>query len=176
MNDPGKRWLLKNPGHIENLELLFAIFPDAKIIQTHRDPAKAIPSLVSLLMMLHSVMGEGPTDLRAAIMLRREVAKWAKAVQKADKVRQRHPGQMLDIVHADFHAQPMQQLQRIYDFIGLDIPAETRIAFAQRIEEKPELQRGAHRYSITDYGMTDEEAREPFGDYIKRFDLLEKAK
>ena len=33
-------------------------------------------------------------------------------------------------------------------------------------------QHGVHRYSITDYGMTEEEAREPFGDYIQRFDLL----
>jgi hypothetical protein len=45
-NEPDKRWLLKNPGHIDNLDLLFAIFPGAKVIQTHRDPAKAVPSLV----------------------------------------------------------------------------------------------------------------------------------
>ena len=44
-NDPDKRWLLKNPGHIDNLDLLFGIYPDAKVIQTHRDPAKALPSL-----------------------------------------------------------------------------------------------------------------------------------
>jgi hypothetical protein len=176
MNDPGRRWLLKNPGHIENLDLLFAIFPDAKVIQTHRDPAKAIPSLVSLLMLLHNVMGEGPADLRAAIMLQREVAKWAKAVRKAQEVSARHPGHVLDIVHAEFHRQPMQVLERIYDFIGMDIPDGTRTKFALRIEEKPELQHGVHRYAIADYGMTEEQVREPFSDYIKRFDLLEKAK
>jgi hypothetical protein len=176
MKDPGQRWLLKNPGHIEHLDLLFAVFPDAKVIQTHRDPAKAIPSLVSLLMMLHGIMEEGSAELRSAIMLRREVAKWANAVAKAEKVRQRHPGQVLDIVHAEFHSQPMQQLERIYRFIDMDIPTETRASFAQRIEAKPELQHGAHRYSIADYGMTEAEAREPFGAYIERFDLLEKAK
>ena len=56
----------------------------------------------------------------------------------------------------------------------MDIPDDTRAAMARRIEDKPELARGVHRYSITDYGMTEEQAREPFGDYVQRFDLVEK--
>ncbi|MCW1428669.1 sulfotransferase family protein [Novosphingobium sp. JCM 18896] len=174
MNDPDKRWLLKNPGHIENLDLLFAVYPDAKVIQTHRDPAKAIPSLVSLLMNLHPIYEEGRYDQRAENMLVREVDVWSDAVRRCDKVREQHPGQVLDVVHADFHRDPMGVLERIYAFIDMDIPDDTRAAMAQRIEEKPELARGAHRYSIKDYGMTEEQAREPFGDYVQRFDLLEK--
>ena len=173
MHGPDKRWLLKNPGHIEHLDLLFAVFPDARVIQTHRDPAKAVPSLVSLLMKLHPVMEEGRAEERSKIMLQREVAKWANAVRKADLVRRRHPRQVLDVVHADFHARPMGVLEEIYRFIGWDIPAETRVAMAQRIEEKPELQHGEHRYAIADFGMTEDEARAPFGDYVARYNLLE---
>jgi hypothetical protein len=173
-NEPEKRWLLKNPGHIETLDLLFAVFPDARVIQTHRDPAKAVPSLVSLLMQMHREMEEGRQEQRAHIMLRREVAKWASAVEKCDAVRERHPGQVLDVVHAEFHADPMGVLDKIYGFIGWDIPDATRARFAERIEEKPEMQFGAHRYDIADYGMSEDEAREPFGDYIRRFDLVEK--
>ncbi|MEJ5977713.1 sulfotransferase [Novosphingobium sp. PS1R-30] len=174
MNDPDKRWLLKNPGHIENLDLLFAVYPDAKVIQTHRDPAKAIPSLVSLLMNLHPIYEEGRYDQRAENMLVREVNVWSDAVRRCDRVREQHPGQVLDVVHADFHRDPMGVLERIYAFIDMDIPDDTRAAMAQRIEDKPELARGAHRYAIKDYGMTEEQAREPFGDYIQRFDLVEK--
>lgn len=175
-NEPDKRWLLKNPGHIDNLDLLFAVFPDAKVIQTHRDPAKAVPSLVSLLMNLHPLMEEGRADQRAENMLAREVAKWSGAVRKAEKVREAHPGKVLDVVHADFHRDPMAVIERIYAFIDMDIPGDTRAALAQRIEDKPELARGVHRYSIADYGMTEEEARAPFGDYIQRYDLLEARK
>jgi len=172
-SEPEKRWLLKNPGHIENLDLLFAIFPDAKVIQTHRDPAKAVPSLVSLLMMLHPIMEEGRIEQRGEIMLRREVAKWSNAARKADAMREKYPGKVLDVIHGDFHRDPMGVLERIYAFIDMDIADDTRAAFAQRIAEKPELQHGVHRYAITDYGMTEEEAREPFRDYIQRYDLLE---
>ena len=172
-SEPEKRWLLKNPGHIENLDLLFAIYPDAKVIQTHRDPAKAIPSLVSLLMTLHALMEEGRLEQRGEIMLRREVAKWSNAARKAEIEREKHPGRVMDVVHGDFHRDPMGVLERIYAFIDMDISDELRAGFAQRIAEKPELQHGVHRYNITDYGMSEEEAREPFRDYIQRYDLLE---
>ncbi len=172
-NDPDKRWLLKNPGHIDNLDLLFGIYPDAKVIQTHRDPAKALPSLVSLLMQLNALTEEERKEQRAHNMLAREVAKWSSAVRKADLVRKQHPGKVLDIIHADFHRDPLAVLDRIYAFIGMDITAEVRAGFIRRIVEKPELSHGVHRYDIADYGMTAEEAREPFRDYIRRYDLVE---
>jgi hypothetical protein len=174
--EPDKRWLLKNPGHIENLDLLFAVFPDAKVIQTHRDPAKAVPSLVSLLTKRHEVIETSSKAERTHIMLRREVQKWAGAVRKADAVRADHPGQVLDVRHADLHRDAMAVLDRIYDFIAMELPEDSRSAMAQRIADKPELSRGAHRYHISDFGMTEAEAREPFGDYLVRHDLLEIAR
>ncbi len=172
-NEPTTHWLLKNPGHIENLDLLFAIFPNARVIQTHRDPAKAVPSLVSLLMQLNGLMEDDRPQQRAETMLVREVAKWANAVRKAEHVRQQHPGRVLDVVHGDFHRDPMGQLEGIYDFIGMDINDELRTGFARRIREKPELAHGVHRYDIADYGMSVDQVREPFGDYLQRYDLVE---
>jgi hypothetical protein len=97
-------------------------------------------------------------------------------VRKAEAVRERHPGKVLDVVHADFHREPMAVLERIYAFVGMDIPGDVRAGLAQRIEEKPELARGVHRYDIRDYGMTEDEARAPFGDYVQRYELLETRK
>ena len=172
-NEPDKRWLLKNPGHIEQLDLLYAIYPDARVIQTHRDPAKAIPSLCALLMHLHPIYEVGRVEQRAQNMLAREVGKWARAVRLADEVRARHPGQSIDVVHGDFHRDPMAVLDRIYAFIGMDIGEDLRTRFARRIAEKPELQHGVHRYDLADFGMSAERVREQFGDYIDRFDLVE---
>lgn len=170
---PEKRWLLKNPGHIENLDLLFAIFPDAKVIQTHRDPAKAVPSLVSLLLTAHERIEAGRREERSHIMMRRETAKWANAVRKADRVRTQYTNQVMDVAHLDFHSDPMAVLENIYRFIGIDIPDTLRSAFQHRIEEKPEMAFGAHRYCIDDYGMTEHEVHEAFGGYMARFDLQE---
>lgn len=174
-NEPDKRWLLKNPGHIEQLDLLFACYPDAKVIQTHRDPAKAIPSLCALLMHAYPVYEQGRQEQRAHNMLTREVAKWARDIRRAEPVRRKHASQIIDVVHGDFHRDPMGELERIYRFIGMEIDEELRAAFARRIEEKPELQHGVHTYNLADYGMTAERVREQYGDYIQRFDLVEKS-
>jgi Sulfotransferase family len=173
-NEPDKRWLLKNPGHIEQLDLLFATYPNAKVIQTHRDPAKAIPSLCSLLMNLHPIYEEGRYEQRAHNMLAREAGKWAKAVRDADAVRAKHPDQVVDVVHGDFHRDPMAILERIYTFIGMEIDDDLRARFAQRIAEKPELQHGEHRYDLVDFGMTADEVREQYGDYVDYYDLVDK--
>lgn len=175
-NEPQKRWLLKNPGHIENLDLLFAVFPDAQVIQTHRDPAKAIPSLCALLLQLHNVMEVDHSQLRARILLARETAKWANAVRKADLVRQAHPRQVLDVIHSDFHGDPMAVIERIYSFIGMDLTPQATADMNQRISEKPELSHGTHRYDVADFGMAEAEIRERFGDYVERFDLGEKSR
>ncbi len=174
-NEPEKRWLLKNPGHIEQLDLLFAIYPDARVIQTHRDPAKAIPSLCALLMHLHPIYEEGRSEQRAHNMLAREVAKWARDIGRCDAVRDQFPGQVLDVIHGDFHRNPMAVLEQIYQFIDMDIGEDLRSAFARRIAEKPELQHGVHRYGLADFGVSAERVREQFGDYVQRFDLMEKA-
>jgi hypothetical protein len=168
-----KRWLLKNPGHIENLDLLFAVFPAARVIQTHRDPAKALPSLASLLMKRHPVFERDRTEKRRENILAREVAKWSNAVRKAEKIRQQYPEKVIDVIHADFQRQPMHVIERIYAFIGMDIPNHIRSTMIQRTNEKPELQHGVHNYNIADYGMTEEEVRAPFSDYVKRYGLMQ---
>jgi hypothetical protein len=171
-NDRDRRWLLKNPGHVNALDLLFAIYPDARVIQTHRDPARAIPSICALLMRLHNEMEQGRYDQRAEIMGQREVAKWSIAVDRAESVREQHPGQVMDVRHGDFHREPMRVVEQIYRFIGMELDDELRAAFRRRIDEKPELAHGAHRYDIADFGLVEDAVRERFGDYVQRYELL----
>src|SRR5204862_8033981 len=48
-DDTERRWLLKSPFHVSTLPALFAEYPDARVIHTHRDPRKFLASLVSIL-------------------------------------------------------------------------------------------------------------------------------
>ena len=43
------RWVLKSPHHLHFMEVLFKVFPDARVVQTHRDPLQTIPSLCSFV-------------------------------------------------------------------------------------------------------------------------------
>ncbi len=170
-NEPHKRWLLKNPGHIDNLDSLFAVFPDAKVIVTHRDPAKAIPSLCSVLIRNHRVMEEDRYEQRARIMGIRETEKWGRAVRRAKPGRDRHPTQILDIMHSDLHREPIRTVERIYAFAGLELQPAVRVAMEQRIADAPEAAYGEHRYNVADFGTTEDAIRDRFRDYIEEFGL-----
>jgi len=47
-----KRWILKSPDHVMGLEALFAVFPDALTIQTHRNPLAVVESSIQLTQVL----------------------------------------------------------------------------------------------------------------------------
>lgn len=172
--EPEKRWLLKHPPHINNLDLLFEILPDASVIQTHRDPAKAIPSLCSMVMSGHDVMEIGRKDQRARLMGPRETGRAAKALRNAEPVRQGHRLQVMDVLHSDFHRDPLGEVRRIYSFIDLELAPQVEAAMKQRIAAAPEASHGIHRHTATDFGLTEDEIREQFGAYIDRFDLRPK--
>ena len=92
-------------------------------------------------------------------------------VDQAQGVRIAHPGQVLDVIHADFHRNPLAVIERIYGFIDEELTADARAAMQRRVADDPERRYGTHDYDIADFGLTEEEVRERFGDYISRFDL-----
>jgi hypothetical protein len=55
---PAARWVLKSPGHLWTLDALLAEYPDARIVQTHRDPLRVIASLVSLVTYLRGLASD----------------------------------------------------------------------------------------------------------------------
>ena len=44
---PEKSWVLKTPGYLMMLDAVLAEYPDARLMLTHRDPARTMPSTVS---------------------------------------------------------------------------------------------------------------------------------
>jgi hypothetical protein len=60
-----RQWVLKSPDHVRGLEDLFAVFPDAVIVQTHRDPLDVLRSSIQLAEVLEGLftgwaIGEKP--------------------------------------------------------------------------------------------------------------------
>ncbi len=50
-----RRWVLKAPAHLFALPTLLSIYPDARLVQTHREPIEAIASVSSLITILRGV-------------------------------------------------------------------------------------------------------------------------
>lgn len=168
-DEPDTRWLLKNPGHVARMECLLAVFPDALIVQTHRDPVKAIPSLCSTLHMARR-MYEGDAT-RPELIGPREIRYWSQAVTRAGRVRAMKPNQFFDVDHRRFHEDPLGVVRAIYDRFGLTLGVTALERMRKWIAASPTRRHGEHHYVLEDYGVTATQIRSAFADYIDRYRL-----
>lgn len=161
LNDD-RTWLLKNPGHFAEIDALLDAFPDARVIITHRDPVKSIPSLCSVLSGVRRMLYRDPDLTKLGP---RDVAYWGGAKRRTAAARPRYPaGQFLDIDHRDFHRDPMGIVRRIYDHFGLELTVETEQAMRDWLAANPAGKHGEHRYELTDYGLTEQQIRDGLGE------------
>ena len=161
LNDPGKRWVLKNPSHLDALDALMAAFPDALVVQTHRDPVVAVGSACSLAEATTAGWSTVFTgeQLGADVleMLSYEVRTFAEQRTKYDQA------QFLDLQYDDLVADPMGTVEGIYR--AFDLPWTDEVEAAVRAEHE-ESRRGPrtpkHTYSLADYGLSEEKVRAAF--------------
>ena len=154
---PSRRWILKTPFHLWNLDTLLRVFPDATIVWTHRDPAVALASWCSLTevnMRLHNRR----VDL---FQLGRDwVPLWAQAAERAARVRETAGRSFLDVWQTQLAAGPLPALEPVLAGLGVDLTpaARRRITALSTGSAAP----GAHRYRLERYGLTAEAVRRAF--------------
>jgi hypothetical protein len=162
------RWVLKSPAHLGYLDLLRAQFPDLHIVHMHRDPRTTIASGASLNATLH-MMHAGTVDFDRVGAQWLQRMGWtndrALAIRDGwvdDSVR------VTDIAFDDAVADPIGQIARVYDAIGLPLSAEAESAMRRWLDDRP---REAARppYSLQTYGLRPEQVDERFTLYNKRF-------
>src|SRR6185312_6684264 len=69
---PGQ-WLLKSPAHLWQLDTLLAEYPDALIVQTHRDPLNVISSIAALTHHLRRMSTDDSTVAECAAQSYEEI-------------------------------------------------------------------------------------------------------
>jgi len=167
--DRNKRWLLKNPGHVTQIEALLEVLPDACVIQTHRDPVQAIPSLCSTLHMARR-MFEGDAT-RADVIGPRECRYWRQALDRTNRARRTRPAQFFDVDHRRFVADPMGTVKAIYAHFGLELSAVARERMQAWIVASPTSKHGEHRYRLEDFGITREHIEREFAEHRDQHQL-----
>ena len=168
-NDPGRRWVLKYPGHIRWLRALTEVYPDACIVMTHRDPARVLPSLCSLIAGWRGIY-EDDTDRRA--IARWVVELWAKTMDDA-LVARRELGEerFFDVPFRETVGDPATAVGKVYRHFGIDYPESTEARLREWHRSHPQHKHGEHRYSAADFGLVPGEMRERFSAYIERFGI-----
>jgi hypothetical protein len=169
--NPRGRWLLKAPEHQVHLEALLKVYPDARIVQTHRDPIKCMASTTSLLGALYLMRSDQPfnSEQFEDIVMGEATALRLERVMQLRDDGGVSAATITDSRYQDLMDSPLACIEGIYHHFGLTLEAETRQRMADYLRHKPKGKFGRHAYSVD----PDRAARERplFRRYQERYDV-----
>jgi hypothetical protein len=170
---PERRWVLKYPAHLRELEALRAVYPDACIVQTHRDPASVLPSVCSLVTGWRRLY-EGSADAEAIGAWQLDL--YAGMIERAMNVRERSdPAQFFDLSFRELVTDPVAAVARIYGHFGFEWTAEGERRMRAWHAGNPQHKHGGHPYTLAEFGLREGEIAERFRRYAERFDVPREA-
>ncbi|QYJ02936.1 sulfotransferase [Nocardioides panacisoli] len=161
LNDPEKRWVLKNPSHLAALDELMTVYPDALVVMTRRDPVTSIASACSLSS--EATAGTSTTFVGETIG-RTQLEMLARSWHAFWDARERYDAtQFVDVDYREFVADPVGTVGGIHDAFGLTWSDAAR-AEVERIdaESRSGRARPSHSYDLADYGLTEDQVHAAF--------------
>ena len=139
--NPRRTWIMKSPVTLTHMPSVLDVYPDAGFIWTHRDPVKALSSVVSLIGTLHWMRSDEPflgdsqaqftnSDLSAGMMS--QPIKW---LEEGALPRE----SLCNVRYQDFVGDPMGTIEGIYEAFGLEMTDEGRTAMQRYMDDNPRL-------------------------------------
>jgi hypothetical protein len=165
---PRRNWLLKTPGHLATLDLLFATYPDAWVVQTHRDPAKTMPSTVSTTALVQWLRTDQIDLAKLAAAIEGTFAFALNSVAER-RAKQALPDRFVDVHFQDLLRDPVATLRAAYARMGRRFSSEHAEAIRRYLAGKPKGKFGVHQYTPEEWGFTAEGLRRSLAPYISLF-------
>ncbi len=161
-------WQLRTPVHMFALDAFVEAYPNAKFLWSHRDPAEVLGSVCSLIAYVRSWSSDrkDPEELGAE-----QLAWWVEGIGRAMDFRRKFgDDRFVDVSFADLQTDPVNTVGRSYERLGLTFSDEARAGVQDWAGGHKPGHRGTHTYDLADYGLTPEQVREAFSDYLATYD------
>ncbi len=165
---PMRPWILKTPQHMLDLQALLRVFPDARLIFTHRDPRNLVGSAASLAWNQTIIYSDHVDPNRIGDEWLRKTELQIERMRAARAAIA--PERMIDVQYDDMDRDWRGQMERVYRFLELDMqPAEA--GMEDYLECSKSLKRHPHVYSLDEFGLSSGQISERFSDYVRAFDV-----
>lgn len=167
---PTKPWALKYPNHVIALDEILQVYPDARFVMTHRDPAQVVASIAKMTWNLRGMCAAEPVDM---LEVGRDMLHFI--TRHIDRIMAFDSGPHSQrIVHVDYYAlvsDPVREMRIIHDRLGIDTPEDVAGAVGDWHAANPKNARGRNDYSLDQYGLNIAAVRDRFAAYSKRFGI-----
>ncbi len=163
---PPTSWHLKSPSDSFALAAIVRVYPDARFVMTHRDPARVLGSVCSLIATVQEMTGERP-DPRA--LGASELHAWTLAVERTLAVRDALAEDRFVDLHFDALVDdPLAAIETVYVGLGMKPSDDARAAMRAHVDANPHGRHGEHRYALADWGLDEGVVHDAFDTYIAR--------
>jgi hypothetical protein len=154
---PKQSWLLKTPPHMDNIDKLLKVFPDARLVTTYREPTEVIASACSLS---GAVLGMVQDNVdwhdhgrhivwRTSRMLARNVELRRQYADRRD--------QFIDFAMGRIVREPLPCVEEIYRHFDIELADATCQKMRRFMDDRALAKRKPHVYHAEDYGLDIEE-------------------
>ncbi|MEC8423996.1 MAG: sulfotransferase, partial [Myxococcota bacterium] len=169
-----RHFLLKCPEHLWFVDALLAVFPDACVVWTHRDPVASVASYCSLSSLQRRMLfGRIDRPAIGAHIQDRFRVGVERAMGARDAVG--NPSSFFDVDFTDLVQDPLSMVHRIQAHFGLPRTADADAAMQSWLDNGRKDKRGQHRYSAEQWNLDPAAIHAEYASYIERFAIPVKA-
>jgi hypothetical protein len=167
---PGDTWVLKSPQYLWNIDDMLREYPDARIVQTHRDPVKVAMSIGSLTATLRS-LGSEAVDLREVTRQYADLLDYGtRKTMSARAAGRMEASRATDMQFAEFRQDPVAAMHKVYAQLGFTLGPQTAAAMQRFLDEGTATERhGKHHYDIAASGIDLAAERLRFAGYQRAY-------
>jgi hypothetical protein len=163
---PALPWRLKSPSHVQHAQVIAEVFPEARFVMTHRDPADVMASVCDLFADVYSRFTD---DIDYDWIGTSNVAEWTTGMRRVLEFRDAgHDDRFFDIDFRAMHADPVGEIRRLYDWLGEPVSDEFATSMREWWEASGEKEPNAHP-DLAMFGLDLDEVRPLFADYTARY-------
>lgn len=166
---PPRQWVLKAPDHVRGLEALFTAFPDAVVVQTHRNPLEVLESLTRMIEVLHGLFSS-PGERRK--IAAQEARMLADGMERALRFRDAHPelaDRFVDVNYTEIASDPLAVVRRLYQQLDLPLTELAARRMRELAADRSRYRRSRSAPTLADLGLDPVIEARRFERYGSRF-------
>ena len=166
----GRPWILKAIPHLAHLDALLTCYPNATLIQTHRDPLITVPSVAKVMFNLYDLSADVDKKFIGEAMLR-----WCRNITERGldaRDRLQLDARIYDVRYEDIRTNAMSVMRQAYHHADRELTQQAEEAMLGWEQDNEQGKRGAHTYSLEEFGLDDAQVKSELSDYMDRFSSL----
>jgi hypothetical protein len=158
---PG-RWMLKSPHHALCVDTIAQIYPDARFIWPHRDPATCIASTASITRSLSGTFSDAEWSLFEGELWSRVLSEM---IERLATARTRLGDRFVDVDYRQLVDDPVGAARQLYADLGDDFSADVEQRMKDHTAEHRQHRYGRHSYTFEEFGIDRAALDERHADY-----------